>query len=159
MRISILDIGILIFSIVFIIFSIVKTHLINKSSGKIIIRKRLDNKYLLIVITALIVNMFIDIYIICKDGDLHILTNTIAFIIFYLFIIFFSSSRFYTIYEKGLCLGFLGFSKWRDIKKYEFKKDGTLIFKTNKKGIPGEIKIKEQNIKTVEELLEKNVAL
>lgn len=159
MKINILDIGILMFSIVFIIFSIVKTHLINKTSGEIIVRKRLGHKYLLIIIMVLIVNTFLNLYFTCENGDLSIFTNMLVFIISYLFISFFSSSKVYTIYEKGICLGLYGFSKWEDIKKYELKKDGILIFKTNKKGIPGEIKIKEQNIKKVEELLEKNMVL
>lgn len=160
--ISIFYIIILLSLLTIIIYSIRKGKLIANSSGKIIVKRNLiTNKILRVLLILLMIGLILFVlYLGYIEQEFLRSFISILWVVGYSIwnICFGGSNRFYTIYEKGICLGLCGFLKWENIIGFEIK-NGFLEFKANKNTMVSKLKIEEEYTQKVESILEKNMVL
>lgn len=155
-----LDVVQIIFSLINILlmgFFLFKEYSAKKKTGKTIVKRR--NLLLMIFVVAIVV-ILIGILDYSDTQGLIFLD-----IIHILFMVICSrqmfsicSSKFYTIHENGICVDFATFLKWEEINGYEWDHD-FLKLKISKQGVIRKIKIEKENIKEIQDILEKNDVL
>ncbi|GAA0736745.1 DUF5673 domain-containing protein [Clostridium oceanicum] len=128
-----------------------------KMSGETIIKRRNTMTMILVtIVTALCIGAldYYDEYMLNILDILHILMCSLLS----LQIVSSFSTKFYTISKNGISIGFFAFSKWEDIKGYDIE-NSFLKIQTRKDIIVRKMKIEENSIKRIQEIIEKNKIL